>query len=88
VGAGFQTSAASSRKFFNDWSVGVFDEVLRVLLDLLDEILSEFGEADCRGRLISRPAISAAAKVRTAMDLSGGANDETHQRIKISVEDS
>ena len=46
VDVGFHASAATSRKFFNDWSVGVFDEALRDLLDLLDEIQLEFGEAD------------------------------------------
>jgi hypothetical protein len=88
VNVGFHASAASSRKFFNDWSVGVFDEALRDLLDLLDEIQLEFGQADYRRRRIVCAKISSAAKVRTAMDFSGGANHETHERNEISVKDS
>jgi hypothetical protein len=52
MGVCFRASAVSSRRFFDEWSVGLFDEALWGLLDLLDEIHLEFGEADYRRGLI------------------------------------
>ncbi|HBE95888.1 MAG TPA: hypothetical protein DDW68_01795 [Verrucomicrobiales bacterium] len=62
MGVCFHASAVSSRKLFDEWSVGLFDEALWGLLDLLDEIQLEFGEADYRRRLIVYTTVSLAGK--------------------------
>ena len=52
MGVCFHGSAVSSRKFFDEWSVGSFDEALWGLLDLLDKVQLEFGKTDHHRSLI------------------------------------
>lgn len=58
MGVCFHASAASCRKLFDEWSVGLFDEALWGLLDLVDETQLEFGKADYRRGLIAHMTIS------------------------------